>query len=474
MRWARDGFLSDDFDAIVLIPMRCIQHRSLEEMLMEHVEVEGYHHLRESAGSRCLIILEGLDEIAANHYQKDQFFIRLIKECTILEEATVIITTRPHFCDELNVDRQVEVIGFGVSEIKEFIKRSFPNDECSVSELLQQIQDYPHLCSLCYVPLNLVMIVDIFKCNQKKLPSTLTELYKLFVVRTLQRETVKDDKKYASSCVAARATNAEKLRKMLPGIPKDTIGTVFLLCRLSFYSFFDWYTHINIDDNEKSKDPKIIFTMQDLNQCGIEIDNQFDGFGLLKATHIHELPIDTTTYSFSHLSIQEFLCSLYISLLPQKEQQHLMNEHFNNFPNVFIFLCGITKLQCSKMYRIVYLKMMSLDYVVPAMRCMYESNRVIKSSIPITLNIAWSHLLPYDCYCLSSVLSNYPVSELKMESCWIGDIGAEVLTKHYSDNSSNSHLLELADLRNNYLTAIGMIHIMKIVRISKSNYLMWK
>ena len=73
MRWARDGFLSDDFDAIVLIPMRCIQHRSLEEMLMEHVEVEGYHHLRESAGSRCLIILEGLDEIAANHYQKDQF-----------------------------------------------------------------------------------------------------------------------------------------------------------------------------------------------------------------------------------------------------------------------------------------------------------------------------------------------------------------------------------------------------------------
>ena len=158
----------------------------------------------------------------------------MIKECTILEEATVIITTRPHFCDELNVDRQVEVIGFGVSEIKEFIKRSFPNDECSVSELLQQIQDYPHLCSLCYVPLNLVMIVDIFKCNQKKLPSTLTELYKLFVVRTLQREIVKDDKKYASSCVAARATNAEKLRKMLPGIPKDTIGTVFCFADYHF------------------------------------------------------------------------------------------------------------------------------------------------------------------------------------------------------------------------------------------------
>ena len=475
MRWARDGFLSEDFDVIILIPMRCIKQRSLEEMLIEYVEIEGYHYLRRLAGSRCLIILEGLDEMATDHHKNDQFFIRLIKECTVLEEATVMITSRPHSCNKLNADRQVEVIGFGINEIKEFIKRSFPNDERSVSELLQQIQDYPHLYSMCYVPLNLVMIVDIFKCNQKKLPSTLTELYKLFIVRTLQREIVKEDKKYALSCVATRAANSENLKKILPGIPKDTIGTVFLLCRLSYCGFFNWYTHTNINDNEKLKDPKIIFTMEDLVHCGINMTpNQFDGFGFLKATHVHELPTDTTTYNFSHLSIQEFLCSLYISLLPQKEQQHLMNEHFIDFPNVFNFLCGLTGLKYPGMYRIIYLKMMSLDYVVPAVRCMYESNRVLKSSIPFSLNISWNHLLPYDCCCLSSVLSNYPISELKMESCWIGDVGAEVLVKHCSDNNTTTQLLKIIDLRNNYLTAIGMAHVMKIVKTSKFSYLIWK
>ena len=46
-------------------------------------------------------------------------------------------------------------------------------------------------------------------------------------------------------------------------------------------------------DEKKWKDPKIIFTTDDLIQCGIEVNIQFDGIGLLKVTHVHELPTDT-------------------------------------------------------------------------------------------------------------------------------------------------------------------------------------
>ena len=305
LKWARDGFLSEDFDVVLLLPMKCVQQRSLEQVMIEFIGEEAYRQLKKSAGNKCLIILEGLDEMAADHQMNDQFFVNLIKYCAVLEESTILITSRPHACNELNADRYVEVIGFGGDEINEFIKKSFPDDEHSISELLQQLNDYPHLKSLCYSPLNLIMITDIFRHSQnKKLPSTLTELYKLFLVMILHREFVRGNRKCLD--ILPRTANSEDLKKILPGIPINAIDTVFLLCRLSFCGFFDW--HVNIKEKGSFgnwKDPKIIFTTEDLKQCGIEIHSEFDGFGLLKATHIHDIPTDTSAYNFSHLSIQE-------------------------------------------------------------------------------------------------------------------------------------------------------------------------
>ena len=481
LRWARDGFLSDDFDAVVLIPMRCVQQRSLEEVMTQYIEEGTYQQLKKSAGNRCLIILEGLDEMAADRQNSDYFFIRLIRACTVLEKSTILITSRPHACDTLNDDRRVEVIGFGKDEIKEFVEKSFPNDDHTVSLLLQQLNDYPHLRSLCYIPLNLVMITDIFRCSQnKKLPSTLTELYKLFLVMILQREVVKGDNKCIFSDVSLAAANREALKKMLPGIPVNAIGIIFLLCKLSFCGFFDWYTDMQEEDKfgdeKKWKDPKIIFTTDDLIQCGIEVNIWFDGIGLLKVTHVHEIPTDTSSYSFSHLSIQEFLSSLYISLLlPQHEQLRLMNEHFHDFPNIFIFLCGLARLECNEIFQIIYSKLTSKNNstfhsnpdVVPAVRCIYESKCALRSAEPFTLDMRWNYLLSYDCFCASHVISNYPVSQLVMESCHMGDTGAEVLAKHCYHENTTGQLLELIDLTGNDFTVDGMVHVMKIVRTSE-------
>ena len=473
LRWARDGFLSEDFDSILLIPMRCVQQRTLEQVMIQYIGDEAYQQLKKSAGSRCLFILEGLDEMAADHRKSDQFYIHLIRDCAVLEESTILITSRPHACDKLNADRRIEVIGFGEDEIEEFIKKSFPNDEHSVSELLQQLNEYPHFKSLCYIPLNLVMITDIFRCSQnKRLPSTTTQLYKLFVVMILQKEAGKEDKK--CSGVSLTPADSESLKKMLPGIPIHAIGTIFLLCRLSFCGFFDWHVDMKEEDKfgdeKKWKDPRIIFTTEDLIQCGIEVTSHFDGFGLLKATHIHEVPSDTSSYNFSHLSIQEFLSSLYISLLPQQEQLRLINEHFHDFPNIFIFLCGLTRLQCNEMYQIIYSKLMSDDDVVLAVRCMYESNCTVQSAEPFTLDISDNHLVPFDCLCISHVISHYPVSQLKMWGCHMGDTAVEVLAKHYSNNNMATQLLEMINLSLNDLTAVGMIHVMKIVMSSEPHY----
>ena len=480
LRWARDRFLSEDFDSVILIPMKCVHKYSLEKTMMEYIEEEPYQNLKKSAGSRCLIILDGLDEMATDHQTNDRFFIRLIKDCAVLEESTILITSRPHACDKLNANRHVEVIGFGTSEIKEFIKKSFPNDEGAVSKLLQQLNYYPHLKGLCYSPLNLVMITDIYQYSQsKELPSTITELYKLFLVMILQRSIMKGGQKWSD--VSLTATNIEDMKKMLPGIPINAIGTVFLLCRLSFCGFFHLYIDMKEKDrfgNEKKwKDPKIIFTAEDLSKSGIEVNGAFDGFGLLKATHIHDLPRDTSAYNFSHLSIQEFLSSLYISLLPQQEQLHLMNEHFHDFPNVFIFLCGLARTKSNEMYQIVYSKMIPKSScsknsdVVPAIRSVYESNSFLQlqKAAPFTLDMSGNHLVLFDCFCVSHIISHYPVKQLKLQYCYIGDTNAEVLAKDYS-NQKHANTLELLNLTVNDLTAVGMIHVMKIVMTSETHY----
>ena len=482
LKWARDGFLSEDFDAVILIPMRCVQQRSLEEVFVEFIGEEEYHQLKILAGSRCLIILEGLDEMAADHQKSDRFFVHLIRNCAVLEKSTILVTSRANACKKLNADRQVEVIGFGTDQIKEFIKKSFPNDDHSVSELLRQLNDYLHIKSLCYVPLNLVMITDIFQCSQnKKLPSTITELYRLFLVMALQREVEKEDKNIVYTCPrvsSLTAATSESLKKMLPGIPINAIGTVFLLCRLSFCGFIDWYTKRDSGGQKiQFKDPKIIFTMADLAQCGIEITSEFDGFSLLKATHLHEVPTDTSSYNFSHLTIQEFLASLYITLLPQQEQISLINDHFDSYPNVFIFLCGLTRLECNEMYQIVYSKLMQSDDtfpssnpdVVPAIRCLYESNSSSQSAVPFALNMRYNQLTLYDCYCASHVISHYPVLEVNVTWCHMGDTGVEVLGKHYSDSRS-SQIMKVFNFQWNDLTAVGMVNVIKMVETSEPHY----
>ena len=173
LRWARDGYLAEDFDLVALVPLRSVQQRSLEDTIMRYVGEENYWQMMKSAGRRCLIILEaGLDEISIDRRRSDSFLLCLI-ECTVLEEAIVLITSRPHACEDIDAGRRIEVIGFGSDNIIKFAEKSFPGDIQSVKEFLRQLDEYPQLHSLCYIPMNLVMLVDIFHCSEKKLPSTL-------------------------------------------------------------------------------------------------------------------------------------------------------------------------------------------------------------------------------------------------------------------------------------------------------------
>ena len=44
----------------------------------------------------------------------------------------------------------------------------------------------------------------------------------------------------------------------------------------------------------------------------------------------------------------------YISLQSQQEQLRLLREHFDEYPNVFTFACGLTGLTSSEMFQFMY------------------------------------------------------------------------------------------------------------------------
>ena len=475
-RWAKDGFLAEDFDAVILITLRSLQHRSLKDVVKKELGKENYEQLKKSAGRRCLIILEGFDELSAEHRENDPFLVRLIKECNKLEEAIIIITSRPHACEDIDAGRRIEVVGFGKDEIREFVEHLFPNDIQSSVDFLRQLNDYPQLHSLCYIPLNLVILLDIFNCSEKKLPSTLTELYQVFIVMTMKRQVKKKNMKNKPVSPGKAVTvAAESVEEMLRGIPKETVGIVLCLCRLAYRGFFDWYCDMKGEDilHRQWKDPRIVFRESELAQCDIEVTSNFDGFGLLKVTEVHQVSMDINTYNFNHLTIQEFLCAVYITLLSQQEQLCLLREHFDDYPNVFIFVCGLTGLASSEMFQFIYSKLISYDDVITAMRCINESKQSSTAHqlvSPFALNMRYTSLLPYDCLCVSNILSWYPVRQLNMRHCSISNKGAEMFMKHYTNRTTTCALLEKLNLSGSDLTSEGMEHMVNVLKTSKPHY----
>ena len=259
---------------------------------------------------------------------------------------------------------------------------------------------------------------------------------------------------------------------MLPGIPHDAVGAAYLLSKIAYHAFFYW--HIK-DFFKSSKASKLIFTIiMDEITIGVVVPDNFDGCGVFLTTHIHQLPRDTTTYSFFHQSVQEFLCAVYISLLSHDKQYELIDKYFDNFLYMFCYYFGLSKSSvptpvCQHLWSKLTHHPSSV-IVKCAIICICECEQQLAALSPplepLKIDISsYKSLLPYDCLCISSLLSHYPVLKLMIWWCNIGDDGAELLAKTMSPSSV--HLLEDLDLHWNNFTSKGIKYIMKIINASK-------
>ena len=480
LQWAKDtnGFLSNDYDLVILIRLRAVQERTLQQVMIDAVGSEAAYDelLTKCHGDRCLIILEGLDEISAHWQQNDTMFCQLIKTTTFLSHANILVTSRPHACIALHRDikdytRTIEIVGFDKPQIKEYAKLYFHNSDAA-EKFMEQINNDPHISSLCYVPLCLNMVLECFKYNNETLHTTLTELYQSFIISKVNEHI--HFKKHTSLGTVPESDEQciKNLVSVLSDVPdvlsKEALETLFLLSMLAYKSFFQWSIKNPIESESKS--PKIIYTKNDLAHCNITNSGN-DACGLLKATNTLFATGNTAVYTFNHLSVQEYFCALYISLLPEDQQLQLLKHHITDYPHMWPFYAGITKLRSPDVLQ--YMQQVCLhgkitywtDYsssskgfndneAIIVLNSIYEAKLLpdfCKHEVPC-LYFSVSHLRPYDCMSISYCMSIVPVKHLFLKASKIGDQGAEMLARWQNFKPS----LKLLDLDYNMITHKGM------------------
>ena len=476
--WSQgNDFLVKDFHLVVLIPLRTLQESTLKEKLLDVIGKDVYDELVKSLGSRCLIILERLDEVSLKWQKNDKLFVQMIKEKSVFEEAKILITSRPHALVALysasNIQkdaRRVEIVGFSKQQIREYVEMYCTNPEMSKS-FMDQLEKFPNIASMCYVPLCLKMIVQSFKHSNEILPDPciLTEIYHSFVVCKLQNRggninlaTLNDDDEHYIKnllCVFGEA-------------PAKSLRTIYLLSKLSYNAYFKWCS-----TDEERKSPRVIFSQKELSQCNIKISSESDAHGLLKATHVLHGQVFTTSndivYNFNHLSIQEYLCALYISLLPEDKQVHLFEDYLSNFPHMWPFYFGITRCKLPKILRSLLEIVLSINHKdkISALHCIYEAQVPPEQCTHVaqaSLTIKNLPMLPYDCLTISYFMSIVPVLRLNLEKCHINDQLVPFLFRYKSLAPQKAMMFDRNSISNEGMQLIASLTFNRVTHLSFS------
>ena len=244
-------------------------------------------------------------------------FIFSVIRAQKLPQSTVVFSSRPEVASHVwhSFNKRIEVLGFGDDQIKEYIQAKYGEDKSFSSYL----DDHPHIKHTCYIPLHLAMLVYLKDSllDSTDLPETESEIYEQFIIHTLVWDFCSKDP--TSSC-----SQKTTLPTSLDNIDESSVigNLLFHISKLAYNG---------IQKNQS------IFTE-------VESILQHTNSSLLVIEKMHIL--QPKTYTFSHLTIQEFLAAFYFNTyVEQQEQKRVLVEYSNQQTrHVFWkFCCGLMK-----------------------------------------------------------------------------------------------------------------------------------
>ena len=333
---------------VVLITLRDLNNRKVETLydiltyFCQNNEGVTKDIERENGEGLCLII-DGLDEYQPQDRNYSPIYQLLYK--TILPKAMVIVSSRPAATKDLKWEKltiKIEVFGFTREQIYEYIDY-FPfgsvSSDSDVSKMYPaKLKEYLHsnpiILNMCYLPVHAAMICFLFKSRSEQIPITQTKIYEEFTCSTILRHLTR--------------YNREARLESLQGLTGDTKKHFDDLCFLAF----------RMTINSK----QIVIPQEisvQLSKGSLPEDMKYLGLVTISATA--KVSGFHSSYTFLHLTFQEFLAAVYISSLDTAEQMRVIEEYSNSaMSTVWTFYCGLVdfrngverlhKLLCAGLY----------------------------------------------------------------------------------------------------------------------------
>ena len=271
-------------------------------------------------GKHLTIVFDGYDEVSTD--RKTHCIIDSIIAREVLTQCSVVITSRPIASSRLHgiVNCRAEVLGFTEKDRQDFIRTALDGQNDKIKELNEYLGANQHLDLLCYVPLNMSILLCLAKKGIDTLPKTQTVLYKNFILMTITHFLNKD--KLLPTTSITKFTD-------LPH-PYDQ-----LIKELSQFAFL-----------ALQKD-QLVFTLAEVKaECPNLTPANWYGLGLLKSAKYFEAQdgCDHESFHFLHYSVQEYMAAYHIASLSGKKRLTLLEETFWNvrYFNTWIMYVGIT------------------------------------------------------------------------------------------------------------------------------------
>ena len=397
--WARKRVLQSKL--LLLIYLRQLnsqQCRDLTTILQQAFPSLLHHHIEEIKrmdGKDVVFALDGLDEYVP---QTNDVLFDVIKGKQ-LSNAMVIVTSRPAACIEFrqHAARQIEVVGFKREQTLEYINCYFADDKEKAGQLITHLHKYPNLMNMCYLPLHCAMLAFLHE-ESNTLPESETEFYKHFTLSTLLRSIRKRDGK------VLRLTSFDDL----PCNDKILFDEV---CKIAF---------------EATVASKQVFSLSDLKSMS-KITKEEDSLGLVIIDQYFMRYGLDQTYTFLHLTFQEFLGAVYIAQLNESARMKIIQDHRNesHLSVVWQFLYGMMDFSsphAMEVFKSITVESKEMD-LLSKIQYAYQSQHppLCSSVIDRRVEISDCNLSPSDCTAIGYVVNKakHEIIELSFRNCYM-------------------------------------------------------
>ena len=384
-------------------------------------------YIERYCGENVVFLLDGYDEYYYSMSEHNIVKKIIMKE--MFTKSVVVVSSRPAATISFRktATKYIEVVGFFKEQVFQYIKTFFGNNE-KASSLKHHLENHPNLLNVCYLPLHCAMLVFLAQDNPN-LPKTETEFYRLFTLTWMFR------------CSYKKGEHPILLESFNDLKAEDKLQ-LDKVCHLAFCATLESkqvFTAEEVKDIQISSQPGM--------QCGLE---------MLVTDRVFVLTGTKDTYSFFHLTMQEFLAARYMYLCILKDDEKVVdviNRNSGDQLSVTLrFLCGMMDYSnpATKVIFDSILKATSSNHLFH-IHCAYEFQCPLSCTYAFNFHngsFSFSNLVPSDSASLTYFLENSRYDNVKIQiySCLFDVREYEALLLAFGDRQISLELVYVARL----------------------------